>query len=257
MPGAVSGLFGGGSSGRGGLPQSIAFNSPGFGGSVVTHPGGISGGIQRTGSLAQRQFDERSVRILGDLDTLRGTLTPGFSALRRARAAEVDNARNRAVGNLRDNLARRRVEGSSFAQNAFIRAERDFAEEAAAQQAQSFLEETAANQALLQQEHATIAAGIQRELQELQIATGFVNQATSIINRNLQFEEQLAAENAAGQGALLGSIARLGLAAFSAGGPFGRGGAFGDSFGNEAAINQTFSGSSGMGSFGSTIPAFR
>ncbi|HAA99603.1 MAG TPA: hypothetical protein DCL39_15935 [Alteromonas macleodii] len=90
--------------------------------------------------------------LIGDMQTslgqyasnLRGqreNLTPGFGALTRARVDSLENAKRKAIGDLRENLARRRVAGSSFAQDAESRLAREYDIPIAETGAQSFLQE--------------------------------------------------------------------------------------------------------------------
>ncbi|MGI9491273.1 MAG: hypothetical protein ACR2QF_02485, partial [Geminicoccaceae bacterium] len=132
-----------------------------------------------------------------------------FSQLRQARLAQVRNARDRSIGNLRDNLRRRRVLGSSFAEDALIRAEREFDEAGAAQEAQSFLEELDATQQLIGFESNQLFNALNRELAELGVVANFATATADLFSRNAQFESQLAAEEAAATGSFFGNIAGL------------------------------------------------
>ncbi len=166
--------------------------------------------LKRLGSPAQTQFDLRFPRLLSDIDKLRGTIAPGFSNLRSARLAEVENARTRAVGNLTENLARRRLQGSTFAEAAVTRTELDFAREKANQQAKSFLEEFDANQRIITQEGSVITEGLNREFAELQLASGFSQSVAQIGASTAQFALQIAAEEAAASGELFGTLVGIG-----------------------------------------------
>ena len=82
------------------------------------------------------------------LDNLIGQVRPGFGALTDARVLANDRARERGLSNLQGALNKRRVSGSSFAQNSLISAENEFAEQEARLRAQSFLEELELTSAL-------------------------------------------------------------------------------------------------------------
>lgn len=94
----------------------------------------------------------RSGQLRGDVDTLRSNLgiqlgglrdqvEPGFGKLTTARVKAVKDRRDEAIGNLRESLARRKVLGSSFADDAISRSELTFAQEEESARAQSFVEE--------------------------------------------------------------------------------------------------------------------
>jgi len=219
VPKSISGLFGGGGSVADSIPitSSLTTISPGLSlRSFRSSGSGFRSELTRTGSQAQTAEEERFPRILGDLDTLRGTLTPGFSSLRAARSAQIGNARNQALGNLRQSLSRRRVLGSSFGEQALISAEREFAEAQAASDAQSFLEELDANQRVLAFESAQINDALNRELSQLGIASGQAAQLASLNAQVSQFAANLRAQESSARGSGLGSLLGLGLsAAFS------------------------------------------
>lgn len=163
--------------------------SPGFSVTTTQGPNGPITSFNRANTPEQQAFDARFPRALGDIDALRASIRPGFSQLRRARLEQVENARRRSIGTLRENLARRRVLGSSFADDAFSRTEREFADAKAAQEAQSFLEELAAGQQLTTQEMSVLAQGLQREFVEAGIAAQQSLQVMDILQRATQFDQ--------------------------------------------------------------------
>ena len=204
-------LFGGGSSSSDFRPiTSSSARTPAFSLSSSTGDGSVSTSLRRLGTPEQQAFSARFPRILSDVDTLRGTIRPGFSDLRKARLAQVANARTAGLGNLRENLARRRVAGSSFANDASIRAEREFGELAAEQEAQSFLEELSANQQLLGFESEQLFNALERELAELGVTANFASSSADLFSRDQMFAANLAAQEAASRGEFFGDI--LGLA---------------------------------------------
>lgn len=128
--------------------------------------------------------------VLDDLPELReqiaalqATVRPGFSDIRKARVTAVDNARQRTLSNIRDDLGRRGLGGSSFAVGAQIRGERTFAQERAAQEAQSFLEELSANIQLIDQDR-----------QVLQLNLAGLGEIADAQTAQLQGEQQRLAE---------------------------------------------------------------
>lgn len=73
------------------VPTAFSSNSPGFNLSSQLSADGrsVNTSLSRTGTRPQQEFDERFPRSLQDIDTLRGTLTPGFSKLREAALGRV------------------------------------------------------------------------------------------------------------------------------------------------------------------------
>jgi hypothetical protein len=116
----------------------------GFSGGGLT--AGFSGGNVNIGASAERNALIDSLRGVfgdraGEFRRLAGLVEPGFGALTEAGVQSIRDQRRRTVGNLRENLARRRISGSSFAADAITRAEADFAQREAQFRATSFLQE--------------------------------------------------------------------------------------------------------------------
>lgn len=205
-----------------GIGANAAFkDSPG---KAVTAHGGTSSGfrfgsqldgegrsvnsfLQRTGSNEQKEFDNRFGRGLSDLDSLRSEVRPGFGRFTEAGVRSIRNARKSALGNIRDQLSRRRVLGSSFGQDTVGRTAREFGEAEDKVRAQSILQEIAQTSGLLKQESDQIFKGVQRELQELQIAKGMATDFGNMISESLRFEQGLEAQRIAGQAAFGGALA--------------------------------------------------
>lgn len=188
---------------------SSTVSSPAYSLSSSLVDGGrrVSTGLSRSGTFPQGAFDQRFPRILSNIDTLRESIRPGFSQLREARLRQVSNARSRGLSDLRDNLRRRRVSGASFANDQIIRAEREFGELAAEQEAKSFLEELGASQQILNLESAQIFEALERELAELNLASGFATNAADLFSRNQMFATQIAISEAQARGEFFGDIA--------------------------------------------------
>lgn len=133
-------------------------------------------------------------------------VAPGMSALRESRLAGLESVRRRTVGDIRDNLARRRVLGSSFAQDAIARAEGEFAQRADEVRATSFLQELDLTQKLIQQRtdilRSTVMAGIEQGNFEAQLTANFANRVQSVLGQVGMFQANLAAQAQSGLGAL-------------------------------------------------------
>ena len=206
-------LFGGSKGGGAATISSFSASTPAYSlsGSVDAAGNSLGGTLTRLGSAPQNAFDSRFPRLMGDLDTLRGTLTPGFSQLREVAGNEVSKARTQGIGNLRESLARRRVLGSSFGEDALARAEAEFGDLAARTQTASFLAELDANMKVLGFEFEQIGQALQREFQEIGLAAGFTTQIGQLVSNNQNFAQRLAADEAASRAKFLGTIAGLGV----------------------------------------------
>lgn len=167
-----------------------------------------------------------------ELAGLRAKVTPGFSDLRASRLQEIENARQNAIGNLRENMARRRVLGSSFGNDALARAELEFGQAKEKTAAESFLQELDANNQLLQQEYTARRGQFQTGLDDLNlqadVATKLAAGATQQLGANARLEAELNAKEAAAKGKFFGDsvispISRAVGGLFSGGGGGGSG----------------------------------
>ena len=155
--------------------------------------GGLQGqlvdGVYTVSPTDSRRADLVSDMQLGlgdyanELGALREQLTPGFGALTKARVDRLENQKRKAVGDLRENLARRRLGGSSFAGDAEARVAREYDVPIAEAAAQSFLEELQLSSNLLQLESNANISSAKVALDELNaqlnLAAGSSGQLTS------------------------------------------------------------------------------
>lgn len=156
--------------------------------------------VDATAGLFGKQADE--------LGAMRGRVAPGVSDLRAARLAEVDNARSAAIGNLRENLQRRRVLGSSFGQDTLARAENEFGQAKDRVAAESFLQELELTNQLIQQEYEAGRNQYQTSLNELNlqadVGAKLAAGASTQLGANARFLADLNAKEAAGAGKFFG-----------------------------------------------------
>lgn len=142
-------------------------------------------------SIASR-FGEQAGLVAG----LRARVAPGMSDLRSVRLQEIENARRSSVSNLRDNLARRRVLGSSFADDAMQRAEIGFAQEKERVQAETFLQEIDLTNQFIQQEYDLQRSEFSTQLNELNLqadlAANLTAQANDVLKTNASLQADLA-----------------------------------------------------------------
>lgn len=205
----ASKLFGG-SSGNAAAPlqnfQPTGFSGGGF--NTSFGPGGltIKPTAERLGAV--KGLSDTFGNLAGEISGLRPRVAPGMSDLRRSRLAEVEAARSSAVGNLRENLARRRVLGSSFGQDALTRAENEFGMARDKVASESFLQELEATNQLIQQEFAARRGQFQTGLDELNLEADLASKlaagATKVMSDNAQFLSALNAKEAQGAGKFFG-----------------------------------------------------
>lgn len=193
------------------------FQPTGFsGGGLTATPNGntisVTPDNARTGLIGNIQ--STFTNLANETAGLRASVTPGFGDLTRARLAEIESGRQKAIGNLAQNLQNRRIFGSSFGQASLAQAEREFAQAREKARSESFLQELDANNQLLQQEFQARAASFQTALDELnleaQIGTQLSTQATSELGANARLQAQLDAQSASGFGKLLGTVIGVG-----------------------------------------------
>lgn len=121
-------------------------------------------------------------------------VAPGVSDLRESRLSAIENARLKSMSSLTENLARRRIGGSSFGANQAAQRELAFAEEAERVEAESFLQELdLSNQFLEQRLHLEVGQ-IDAELQNFLSAQGFTQAASQTELDNQDFLAGLATQ---------------------------------------------------------------
>lgn len=163
--------------------------------------------LNSLGSTFNRQFQE--------LGSIRGQLAPGFGALTQAAVSNLENRRRSAIGNLRENLQRRRVLGSSFASDALARTEAEFAQKESEIRSQARLQEIEANVNLINQQAQAQAAQFSTFLSqfnlEAQLAAQMSSGVSSIMAANAQAQASNIASAQGAQAGAIGSLAGLGL----------------------------------------------
>jgi len=210
----ASKLFGGGgSSGSTSAPlqnfKPSGFNAGGLGTSF-----GADGNLTITPTAerlgAVRGLQDVFGNLAGELGGQRGLVAPGASALRASRLGEVESARASAIGNLRENLQRRRVLGSSFGADALSRAEAEFGQQKERVAAESFLQEFELTNQLINQQFGALRGQAQTGLDELNlqadIAAKLSGAATGALAANARTLSELNAKEAAGQGKFFGDL---------------------------------------------------
>lgn len=193
-------------------------------------------------SRARGELRKGGARTERELLEIQNRLRPGFGALTEARVRAIQDARGKAIGNLRENLGRRRVLGSSFAEAAQAQAEREFGQAEAEARATSTLQELDATSQLIQTRAAERSRNIEEQaalitqqqqllgasaeagigIQEARIndilrrfnIESDIGKIAANMTQNLQnafagianTQQQLAAQAAAGRGQFIGGI---------------------------------------------------
>lgn len=169
MVGAVKGLFGLKTD-----KKLTRFTPPGFAspaGSATFDPGTNSFVFTPQTSGAVNTLTNRLLERTAALRELRPQLRPGFGRLTEARVQAIQGARGRSIGNLREELAKRRILGSSFAQIETQRQEAAFAQQEAEARATSFLQELDATTRLIGEEFASSVAAAEAVLNQFNFET--------------------------------------------------------------------------------------
>lgn len=193
----------------------VEFEMPGFDAGGFTGAGGkIKSTAERLGlvkNVADR-FGEQAIQT-GDL---LNKVKPGFSDFRASRLGEIEGARRSAIGNLRENMQRRRVLGSSFGQDSLVRAESEFGKEKERVQAESFLQEldltNKLTQQMFQERRAEFETHLNNMNMEATIAGPLAAEATKQLGANARLNSEMNMKSAEGFGKFLGTMA---TAAFS------------------------------------------
>ncbi len=186
----------------------------GFGGGGLS--GVFSGGQFQLSSSPERQaaisgLQSAFTQGAGNLAGLRSTITPGEGLLSNQVGRIFGNVRRKAVGNLRENLARRRILGSSFAADKMSGLEAEIAQQEQTAFAEATFAELDATFKVMQAENQAITQAAEVGLKNLNLEAGLAANMASIVTQvlgNLATEKaQLFKESAIGKGELGTAIA--------------------------------------------------
>jgi hypothetical protein len=171
---------------------------------------------------------DTSSALSSDIGSLLKDVTPGFGRLTQIATQEIENRRRKAIGNLRENLQRRRVAGSSFASDALARANAEFAQQQNKAQAEAFLQEIQLKDQLLKERANADLQALQTQLSQMNLEAGLAAQLQGSSNQLIAdilkynqaqaFRESEAARNQANirqenRSSAIGNIAKLGTIA--------------------------------------------
>jgi len=152
-------------------------------------------------------FRDRASEFRG----LRERVRPGFGELTRTRVEAIRTAGARTVGNLREELTKRRVLGSSFAQREVTATESEFARQEESARAEAFIQELGLTAELIDEEFDATIAGLGTVLEQLNFETNIAAQlSVSASNQALTAagaSAQAASARRAGNAELFATIA--------------------------------------------------
>jgi len=145
----------------------------------------------------------------------------GFGALTEAGVNRLQDKRRRAVGNLRENLARRRVSGSSFGSDALARAEAEFAREEEDFRAQTGLQEIDTTMRLIDAATQADTQAAQTTLKQLnfesELGAKLSSDISQLMSRNAEMQSQVATEFAGARANIVGSLTGAATTGYIAG----------------------------------------
>lgn len=174
--------------------RPVGFDAGGLSATFKNNSVQLGSSAERRGLVSS--ISDRFLEQAGLTRGLRDRVAPGLSDLRRVRLQEIEDSRRGAISNLRDNLARRRVLGSSFAADAEARTEIEFARDRERVAAESFLQEIDLTNQFISQEFDLSRQAFATQIGELNfqadIATKLTAQATETLVASAQLQSQLA-----------------------------------------------------------------
>jgi len=228
----------------------IGFNAPGLG--VDTFKGGFDLTRSPANQTALDNLSGSFANLSTELGALKPLVSPAFGNLTKVGSQAIEDARRRTVGDLRQNLGRRKVLGSSFAADDVARTEAEFSKRDAEFRATTKLQEIEATAKITQQQYEAAAKSAEVILTqgnfESTLAAELSRQYTGALAELAKFESQLLRDEADGITAAIGAgtTALLGGALGVGAGLLGGGGAAAGAAGGIAA--------GGFGVLGTQIP---
>lgn len=203
----LSNMFGGGSSALQNF-QPAGFQT----GGVSATFGGGKYNINQSPAMTQQigQLQSTFGQQAQAFGNLAQTVQPGFSQMRQAQLSDLSTQQQALKSNLQQNLAQRRILGSSFAQNTLTQADAEYQKQRDQVIAQSYLAELNASNQLIQEQYQAasqqFAVGINQMNFDSGLAAQLTSQATSSMAAMAAAQAQLDAKSAAGVGSFIGSI---------------------------------------------------
>ena len=249
----VGGIFGGGSVKQPKFDFFPNITTPAF--RLKTAPGGAV-------NLTRLSDTQRFPKILSNLADLRGEVRPGVGRFTEAAVDAIRSAKEDTLGNVRQQLQRRRVQGSSFANAQLAGIEAAFGREEALFRGQALLQEIDQTFRIINQELKVKISNFQAEFVELGIAANVAGFVTEALSAQAVVDKETAAEAAKGAGAAFGdfgSVIGEAIGGIDFGSIFGGGGGgsiTGNKFGDIALKAAISFGTGGTGTGAATFSDF-
>ena len=206
--GGAGSLTGGNSGSSLNSYKPYSFSSPGLSGTVNGNTIDLTRGPEVSSALTGVTDTTNATNT--NIQDLINRLGPGYNALTDTALKNLENARLKTVGDLQANLARRRIAGSSFANDALTRANAEFANQGEQIRAQNTLASLDAANKLIQEQHANSMNAFNTHLNQLQLegttAAQVASGVSGIMSTNAQLQAQLQAQAQAGTGQLFGTL---------------------------------------------------
>ena len=144
---------------------------------------------------------------------LRDRVRPGFGELTRTRIDAIRSAGKRTIGNLREELGKRRVLGSTFATREIASEEARFGQIEEETRAESFLQELELTRQLIGDEFKSALAGIATVLSQLNfessLAAELSSNASALMQANGEASAEISTARRAGNAEFLTTIAGI------------------------------------------------
>jgi hypothetical protein len=200
----------------GSSPAQINYQPKGFNAGGISASSGAGGTIRIKDSAGLKsqigQLQSTFGQQASDLAALRGTVAPGFSQFRQAGLSDIATQGQASVSNLRDEMAKRRILGSSFANSQISQANADIEKARSDFIAQSYLQELSASNSLIQEQYQAATSGFKVGIDQMNFEAGIAAQLTQSANETMskvataqaQLDQQNAQANAEGIGKAIG-----------------------------------------------------
>lgn len=170
-------------------PRLASFSAPGLSAQVtpdqinMIRAPGVESALRGSAAAFSTQANE--------LGALRPLVEPGMGRLTQAGVNAIRDSRRAAMGDLRQNIARRRVGGSSFAADDAARTEAEFAKRENEFTSQAFVQEMAMTQDLINQQAQAQANVFMQNLNQTNLESGLAAQMSTGVSGMLQGNAQM------------------------------------------------------------------
>lgn len=205
-----------GYTGGGGIGGAPSISAPQISGGTPAF--NIAGGtLSKTNTFVQNEFARRFPEQLAALDELRAQVAPNVSLARQAALGQVRDQARQAQGNLRQQISRRGLAGSSFAQSAEGQLSAEYAKQAAQVEVQAAQQELDLTTKFIDMQRGLMAEALARDLTELQIgadlaiaggrlAADIANIQATLAAAELQARTQLNVANISSEASRFGAL---------------------------------------------------